>query len=135
MVWNIRELAKQSLTEEKLAVSGVYFLCPDCMTLNTSAEVVIRDTQKERWQVYPLGDGTIGWDKCINKELVGDIERDYSYMKDCGCELSSGYPEDYIVEVDTENRTIRPIGDYWKNEGYDDLVKFAQENGFQVVSN
>ena len=54
-------------------------------------------------------------------------------MRDCECEISSGYPEDYIVYIDVENKIIKPIGDYWKNEGYDDLVKFAQENGFQVA--
>ena len=134
MVWNIKELVKEKAGKIENIKSGAYFLCPNCLTLNSSAEVVVYSEYKEWWTVAPLEDG-IDWVECVDSESTDDSERgDYTYMKECDCEVSSGYPEDYIVYVDVESRTIKAVGDYWQNEGYDDLVKFAQKNGFQVVS-
>jgi len=134
MVWNVSELVRKE--KIKYIASGYYFLCPSCMTINKTAEVAIYETTKEWWDVAPRPDGDIDWLECVDSDSCGDAERgDVCYMKECDCEVSSGYPEEYIVYIDVESKIIKPIGDYWKNEGYDDLVKFAQENGFQVVSN
>ena len=136
MVWNVSQLVKKEKAKSQPLRSGIFFLCPNCMALNSSAQLVLYVSSKEWWNVVPEENGNITWDECVDSETMDDTERgDSFYMNDCDCEISDLHPEDYIVKIDTENKTIKPIGDYWKNEGWEDLLKFAEENGLQVASN
>ena len=129
MVWNISQMVSTELR------SGIFFLCPNCMGLNEEAVVKLYAEDVDVWRVAPLEGNDLDWLECIDSEPVESADRlDYAYMSDCKCKLSNGFVENYIVEVDAESKIIKAVGDYWKHDGLDKLVKFAREKGFQVIS-
>ena len=135
MVWNVSQLVKKEKAKSQPLRSGIFFLCPECMALNSSAQLGLYVSGTEWWNVVPEESGDITWDECVDSDTDTSGRENRFCMNDCGCEVSDSDPENYIVKIDTENKTIKPIGDYWKNEGWEDLLKFAEENGLQVASN
>ena len=135
MVWNVSQLVKKEKAKSQPLRSGVFFLCPNCMTLNSSAQLVLWVTSREWWDVSPEENGDITFEECVDSEAEDNERSDKFYMNNCDCEISDSNPESYIVKIDAENGTIKPIGDYWENEGWEDLLKFAEENGLRVASN
>jgi len=135
MVWNVSQLVKKEKAKSQPLRSGVFFLCPECMALNSSAQLVLWVTSREWWNIVPEDNGDISYEECVDSETQDNERGDKFYMNDCDCEISDSNPESYIVKIDAENGTIKPIGDYWENEGWEDLLKFAKENGLRVASN
>ena len=116
--------------------SGLYFLCPKCLSINEDAEIEVRSEYKEWWVIAPdvVTKGEINWADCADKEKIKSIPSSsftMGYTSGCKCRVE-GNPQDYIVEIDAESKIVKAVGKHWKENPK--LVEFAEKIGFSVVS-
>jgi len=65
---------------------------------------------------------------------VDSVDGDYSRVThECGFETEVWVAENFLVFVDLEEKTIKPIGKYWK-EFEKDFKEIAKKIGFGVIN-
>ena len=103
------------------------FLCPDCRKLvdkfyegfDEYSEWLVKPKQKDD----KVSD--VEFVECVEQETVEHVRT----FCECGFESKTYRAEDFLVEVDEKNKTIKPIGEYWEYS-QDEFEEIAKELGY-----